>query len=307
MTPCSRSCSPARALLATVAAVALLGLSACGGDDDAAPPPPAEAPTSLSGLVADAEATQALNDALTGLRVANTGTFDAVYSYADQVFDYTGVYRLSPAEQRLTFTADLGEAGSGEAGSGEPVESETVSDAGEFFVRLPADGDISSRCWVTGEPARVTETVGLEFNPGFEKLPGVVVLASTAVGIAEDPAVRGGLLGSVDLATTTALISPRLPALLGLTGQERVLARLTLVDGVLRDLRVEGPALLAALEEAGVGTDPAELERVFAAETPIDITFDNPGSKVVIETPDPADVVDLDAADAAERLAACTP
>lgn len=302
MTPCSRSCSPARALLATATAVVLLGLSACGGDDDAAPPPPTEAPTSLSGLVADAEATQALNDALTGLRVANTGTFDAVYSYADQVFDYTGVYRLSPAEQRLTFTADLGEAG-----SGEPVESETVSDAGEFFVRLPADGDISSRCWVTGEPARVTDTVGLEFNPGFEKLPGVVVLASTAVGIAEDPTVRGGLLGSVDLSTTTALISPRLPALLGLTGQERVLARLTLVDGVLRDLRVEGPALLSALEEAGVDTDPAELERVFAAETPIDITFDDPGSKVVIETPDPADVVDLDGRDAAGQLEACTP
>lgn len=302
MTPSSRSCSPVRALLATAAAVALLGLSACGGDDDTAVPPPAEVPTSLSGLVADAEATQALADALTGLRVGNTGTFDAVYTYADQVFDYTGVYRLSPAEQRLTFTADLGEAG-----DGEPVESETVSDAGEFFVRLPADGDISSRCWVTGDPARVTETVGLEFNPAFEKLPGVVVLASTAVGIADDPTVRGGLFGSVDLATTTALISPRLPALLELTGQERVLARLTVVDGVLRDLQVEGAALLAALEEAGVTTDPAELERVFAAETPIDITFGNPGSKVVIETPDPADVVDLDAADAEARLAACAP
>ncbi|GAA4696718.1 hypothetical protein [Nocardioides nanhaiensis] len=298
MTPCSLTLRAGAAV-----AVTSLLLGACGGGgDDTATPAPAEVPTSLTGLAADSAATQALNDALTGLRVGNTGTFDAVYTYADQRFDYTGVYRLSPAEQRLTFTADLGEAG-----DGEPVESETVSDAGEFFVRLPADGDISSRCWVTGEPARVTETVGLEFNPGFEKLPGVVVLASTAVGIAEDPQVRDGLLGSVDLTTATALISPRLPTLLGLTGQERVLARLTLDDGVLRDLRVEGPALLAALQEAGVQADPAELERVFAAEAPIEITFDNPGSKVVIETPAPTDVVDLDAADAAEQLSACTP
>ncbi len=163
---------------------------------------------------------------------------------------------------------------------------------------------MSSPCWVSGDPQQITELTGVETNPDFNQLPGAVILASTVVGIAyAEGSVTHEVLGSVDLATAMALISPRLPALLGIVGaNDRVLARFTLDDGVLTSIRVDGPAILAALEESGTKADPQELADVFAAETPIEVTLADSGADVVIEPPDPTAVIDLAAPDAQERL-----
>lgn len=272
-------------------------LGGCG-DDDAGSGARASSsgPSSLAELTEDEAAARAVTEAITAVRVANTGTFSAHLEYADQVFDHSGSYRLVPPQQRSTVIADTG------AG---PVESEAIGADGEYVVRLPADGPVSSTCWVRGTPARVSEVVGLETDPDFERLPGAVVLASTAVGISADPSRSGDVLGSVDLAVATELISPRLPALLGLSGGEPVLAHLEITDGELTGIRVDGAAILSALDEAGSTADPDELARVFGSDTPVDVGLDNAGSKVVIESRRPASVIDLDAPGAARRLAAC--
>ena len=91
-----------------------------------------------------------------------------------------------------------------------------------------------------------------------------------------------------------ALISPRLPVLLGIEGaQARVLARFSLDDGVLSGISVDGPAILAALAESGTPADPEELADVFGAATPIKVTLADSGADVVIEPPSPSAVIDL--------------
>ena len=294
-----------RPLLPTAPAVLLVpmlvltALAGCGGDggNGGNGATAADRPTSVSEVTEDAASVQAVTDAITAVRVAGTGTFSAHLEYSDQVFDHNGSYRLDPPQQRFTVIADTGDG---------PVESEAIGADGEYVVRLPADGPISSPCWVRGTPARITEVVGLETNPAFEQLPGEIVLASTAVGIGPDPSRSGDVLGSVDLGVATGLISPRLPALLGLTGGEPVLAHLDLTDGELTGISVDGDAILAALDEIGTDVDPAALEKAFAHDVPITVGLDNAGSKVVIESRRPASVIDLAAPDSAERLAACT-
>ena len=114
------------------------------------------------------------------------------------------------------------------------------------------------------------------------------------------------VLGSVDLATAAALISPRLPGLLGVVvGSDRVLARFSLDDGVLSGISVDGPAILASLAESGTEADPAELAKVFGAATPIEVTLSDSGADVVIEPPSPAAVIDLASPDAQQRLDQC--
>jgi len=188
-----------------------------------------------------------------------------------------------------------------------PVATEAVGDADDFYVRLPPDGPVSSPCWVSGDPQQIAEVTGVETNPDFNQLPGAVILASTAFGVAyAEGSVAHEVLGSVDLATAMALISPRLPALLGIVGaNHRVLARLTVDDGVLSSIRVDGPAVLAALQESGTEADPEELADVFAADTPIEVTLSDPGAEVVIDPPEPAAVIDLAAPGAQERLDSC--
>ena len=193
---------------------------------------------------------------------------------------------------------------------GEAV-TEAVGDKSTFYVRLPPDGPVSSKCWVTGSPQQVTELTGVETNPDFNWVPGAIWLASTAEGIAPadagDPGELGDdVLGSVDLATAAALISPRLPGLLGVVvGSDRVLARLSLDDGVLSSISVDGAAILASLGESGTEADPAELAKVFGAATPIEVTLSDSGADVVIEPPSPAAVIDLSSPDAEHRLDLC--
>ncbi len=289
--PHALRCAAPVLLLALVPA-----LVGCGDDDTGSAPAGSDSPTSVTDVTADAATAQAVTDAITTLRVANTGTFSAHLEYADQVFDRSGSYRLDPPRQRSTLSVDTGDG---------LVESESIGVAGDFFVRMPADGPVSSPCWVRGSPARIAEVVGLETNPAFDRLPGVIVLVSTAIGLAPDPARSGDVLGSVDLAVATGLISPRLPSLLGLGDGERVLAHLELTDGVLTGIEIEGAALLAALEEIGTEADPDELARVFGSDVPIDVALENAGSKVVIEARRPTNVIDLDSPQAERRLAAC--
>lgn len=301
MTPlCSRGPRLPRALRTTAPALALLvsgALAGCGDDDADGTPATTGSPTTLAEVTEDPAAEQAVTEAITTLRVGGTGTFSAHLEYADQVFDLTGSYRLDPAGQRLTVVGDKGEG---------RVESEAVGVDGDYVVRLPADGPVLSRCWVRGDPSRIAEVVGLETNPAFRRLPGAVVLASTAVGIAPDPSRAGDVLGSVDLATALGLISPRLPGLLGLAGDERVLAHLTITDEALTGITVDGDAILAALDEAGTDVDQAALEEAFAAEAPVSVGLDNAGSKVVVEGPRESAVIDLAAPDAQQRLSDCT-
>jgi len=285
-----------RQRLAAISAAMLLAVAACsGGDGDG--PPAAVRPSELADLEQDAAAAGAVSAAIDGLRESNTGTFSTRLAYDDVTYDYYGSYRLSPAQQRVSVTVGLPD----------PVTTEVVGDAGRFFARLPPDGPVSSPCWVTGDPQQIAEMTGVETNPDFNQLPGTLGLAATAVGVAyAEGSPPGEVLGSVDLATATALISPRLPALLGIVGEShRVLARFTLDDGAFTGIRVEGPAILAALDRAGTEADPAELAEVFGADVPIEVTLADAGEKVVIEPPAPAAVTDLDDPDASRRVAQC--
>lgn len=276
----------------------VLTLAACSEDADGGPAPVEAKPSALAEVTDDPAATTDVSAALDALRSGNSGTFTAHLEYADNTYDYYGSYRLSPAQQRVSVTAELPDG---------PVATEAVGDAGDFFVRLPPDGPVSSPCWVTGDPVQIADATGVETNPDFDHLPGAVVLASTAMGVAyAEGSVDHEVLGSVDLAAAMALISPRLPALLGIAGADhRVLARLTVDDGVLSGIRVDGPAVLAALETIGTEADPEELADVFAADTPIEVTLADSGAAVVIEPPEPDAVIDLSAPDAAERLDSC--
>ena len=287
-----------RRRLTTLWAVALLGLTAAGCSDDEGgeAPLPEESPTALSELDVDPEAAAAVSQGLDALREGNTGTFTTHLDYAELAYDYHGSYRIAPAQHRMSVTAALAEG---------PVATDVVGHAGGYHVRLPSDGPVSSRCWVSGDPQRIAEATGLETNPDFERLPGALGLAATATGAAYAGG-SGELLGSVDLATAAALISPRLPALLAVTaGQVRVLARLSLDAGVLTGIGVDGPAILAALEQSGTEADPAELAEVFGAATPIQVGLADSGAQVVIRPPAPAAVIALGAPDAQNRLAAC--
>jgi hypothetical protein len=289
-----------RKRLVVISATALLALStaACSGDDDGEKPPPVSRPTSLTDLADDEAATTAVSGALDALRDGNAGTFTTRLEYDEVGYDYYGSYRLSPAQQRVSVTAGLPD---------DPVSTEAVGDAGRFYVRLPPDGPVSSPCWVSGDPQQISDVIGVDTNPDFNRLPGALTLASTAIGVAYPEAgAAGEVLGSVDLATATALISPRLPALLGLQGgNARVLAWFSLRDGALAGIRVEGAALLAALDEAGTQVDPEELADVFGADTPIEVTLADSGADVVIEPPTAAAVIDLAAPDAQARIDAC--
>jgi len=272
----------------------VLTLAGCT-DDGGAAPPPVSRPTVLAELDDDPGATTALSQALDALGDGNSGTFTTHLDYADLTFDYNGSYRLSPAQQRVTVAVSLADG---------PVETEVVGDAGRFYVRLPPDGPVSSPCWVSGDPQRIAEATGVETNPDFNRLPGAISLASTATGVAYSE--TGDVLGSVDLATATALISPRLPALLRIEGApHRVLARFSVDDGVLSGISVGGPAILAALKESGTKADPEELADVFAADVAIDVVLADPGAEIAIRPPSPAAVIDLGAPDAQDRLDAC--
>ncbi len=209
------------AQVAGLVAGSVAGLAACSGDDEAAPPSAVITPSTVAELVEDAAATTTVSEAVRALRDGNSGTFTAHLEYADLTFDYYGSYRLKPREQRVSVTAQLADG---------PVATEAVGVEDAFFVRLPPDGPVSSKCWVTGDPKQIAEVTGVETNPDFYQVPGAISLASTAVGIA--PATgRADVLGSVDLGVAMALISPRLPALLGIAGaQHRVLARFSLDD-----------------------------------------------------------------------------
>ncbi|MDQ4051716.1 MAG: hypothetical protein M3237_03320 [Actinomycetota bacterium] len=284
-----------RRRLTAVSAAMLLAVTACSDGDE---PTAAARPTELSVLEDDPAAATAVSAALDRLRESDTGTFTTGLVYDDVTFDYYGSYRLSPAQQRVSVTAGLPD---------DPVTTEAVGDSGPFYVRLPPDGPVSSLCWVSGDPQQIAEVTGVETNPDFNRLPGALSIASTAVGVAyAEDSPRGEVLGSVDLATATALISQRLPALLGLVGaSHRVLARFTLHDGVLAAIRVEGPAILAALDRAGTEAEPDELAEVFGADVPIEVTLADAGEKVVIAPPAPAAVIDLGDPDAAQRLTEC--
>jgi hypothetical protein len=278
----------------TLTAVALVG---CSGEDHEGAAPAASRPTVLTELADDPAATTAVSEALDALRSGNSGTFTTSLSYDDTTYDYFGSYRLSPAQQRVSVTADLADGPAG------PVGTEAVGDRGRFYVRLPPDGPVSSRCWVSGDPQRIADVTGVETNPS--SLPGAIGLASSAVGAAFVDGA-GDVLGSVDLATATALVSPRLPALLGIAGERhRVLARFSLDDGVLSGISIDGPAILAALDAAGTDADPEELADVFGADVPIEVTLSDSGAEVVIEPPAPTAVIDLAAPDAALQVAAC--
>jgi hypothetical protein len=284
---------PATILVAAVAPAMLL--VACAGDDGGGPPAVAR-PTALPDLVDDPAATTAVSEALAALRAGNSGTFTTHLVYDETTYDYSGSYRLAPPQQRVSVTADLADG---------PVGTEAVGDRGRFYVRLPSDEPVSSPCWVSGDPRRVEEVTGVATNPDFDRLPGAISLASTAVGAAFVEGVDD-VVGSVDLATATALVSPRLPALLGIAGgTDRVLARFALDDGVLSRIRVEGPALLAALATAGSDADPDELADVFGADVPIEVTLSDSGAEVVIEPPPPTAVIDLGRPDAQQRLDSC--
>jgi hypothetical protein len=277
----------------TLTAVALVG---CSGDDNEGDAPAAGRPTVLTELADDPAATTAVSEALDALRSGNSGTFTTSLAYDDTTYDYYGSYRLSPAQQRVSVTADLADG---------PVGTEAVGDGGRFYVRLPPDGPVSSRCWVSGDPQRIAEVTGVETNPSFNRLPGAISLASSAVGAAFVDGA-GDVLGSVDLATATALVSPRLPALLGIVdGNHRVLARFSLDDGVLSGISIDGPAILAALDAADTDADPEELADAFGADVPIEVTLSDSGAEVVIEPPAPTAVIDLTAPDAALQVAAC--
>jgi hypothetical protein len=282
-----------------IAATTLLvvALAGCSGDDDEGVPPAQARPTVLTDLTDDPAATTAVSQALAALRAGNAGTFTTHLVYSDSTYDYRGSYRLSPAQQRLSVTADLPDG---------LVETDAVGDADRFYVRLPPDGPVSSPCWVSGDPQQIAEVTGFESNPDFNQLPGAISLAATASGAAFVEGLPEEVLGSVDLATATALISPRLPGLLGIVaGDDRVVAQLSLDDGVLARISVAGPAILAALEVAGTEVDPEELADVFGAAVPIEVTLSDSGAEVVIEPPAPTAVIDLAAPDAQERVAAC--
>ncbi len=287
-----------RQQLTAIAAMTLVAgaVAACSGDEGTKPPPAAVPPSAIADLTDDPAATTALSEAIDALREGNSGTFTTRVEYADLGFDYYGSYRLQPSQQRVSVTAELPDG---------PAATEAVGDGGSFFVRLPPDGPVSSKCWVTGDPTQITEVTGVETNPDFNQLPGAISLASTAVGIA--PAgVGDDVLGAVDLTTAMALISPRLPVLLGIEGaQDRVLARFSLDDGVLSGISVDGPAILAALAESGTPADPEELADVFGAATPIQVTLADSGADVVIEPPSPTAVIALGSADAQQRLDLC--
>ncbi len=272
------------------------GLGACSNDPAAPPPSAALTPSTVAELISDAEARTTVSEAVRALRDGNSGTFTTHLEYADLTFDYYGSYRLEPSEQRVSVTAELADG---------PAATEAVGVKDAFFVRLPPDGPVSSKCWVTGEPKQIAEVTGIETNPDFYQLPGAISLASTAVGIA--PATgRADVLGSVDLGIAVALISPRLPALLGIAGaQHRVLARFSLDEGALSLIEVDGPAILAALAEADTEVDPEELADVFGAATPVTVTLSDSGAEVVIEPPTQSAVIDLHSPDAQERVALC--
>ena len=284
--------------LTTLVAAALVAAATAGcSGDDAGPRPRAETPPStIAELVEDASATAAVSGALAALREGNSGTFTTHVEYADLTFDYYGSYRLEPPQQRVSLTADLEDG---------PVQTEAVGDAGAFFVRLPPDGPVSSPCWVAGSPPQIADAIGVETNPDFNRFPGAIGLVSTATGVAY---AGGGddVLGSVNLATAMALVSPRLPALLGLVeAPDRVLATFSLDDGTLSGISVTGPAILAALDQAGAEADPDELADVFGAGTPIEVTLSDSGAEVIIEAPPPAAVIDLSAPDARARIEDC--
>ncbi len=287
-----------RQQLTAIAVMTLVaGLAACSGDDEAAPPSAASTPSAIAELAEDPTAATAISEAIRALREGNSGTFASHLEYADLTFDYHGSYRLKPRQQRVSVTADLADG---------PTATEAVGDDGRFFVRLPPDGPVSSKCWVMGDPRQITEVTGVETNPDFNQLPGAVSLASTAVGIA--PATgRDDVLGSVDLSIAMAQISPRLPALLGIAGaQHRVLARFSLTEeGAMSGIEVDGPAILAALADAGTEVDQEELASVFGAATPITVTLADSGADVVIEPPAASAVIDLDSSDAPQRVALC--
>ena len=274
----------------------VLTLAGCSGDDkDQAPAP--GAPTALADLVDDTSATATIAVALDALREGNAGTFATHVLYGDLAFDYYGSYRLVPAQQRVSVTADLADG---------PSATEAVGDGGRYFVRLPPDGPVSSPCWVTGDPQQVAAVSGVETNPDFTRLPGAIHLAATAIGIA-NTSVSDEVFGSVDLVTAMALVSPRLPALLDLSGdQDRVLARFDLDDGVLAGITVSGPAILAALDLTGTPADREELERVFSADPAIEVTFSDSGADVLIEAPGRGQVIDLSTPGAEERVDTCS-
>ena len=280
-------------------AVAVLALAGCTDDEGGTPAPTDSRPSTIAELAEDPSAAAAVAEGIEGLRDGNSGTFTTHLEYADLTIDYYGSYRVDPAQQRVSVTAELAEG---------PAVTEAVGDGGSFYVRLPPEGPVSSKCWVIGDAAQVTELTGVETNADFNQVPGAIALAATAEGIA--PADAGDphddVLGSVDLATAAALISPRLPGLLGIVvGSDRVLARFSLDDGVLAAISVDGPAILASLAESGTDVDPAELEKVFGAATPIAVTLSDSGAEVVIEPPSPSAVIDLALPDAQERVAAC--
>ncbi len=159
-----------------------------------------------------------------------------------------------------------------------------------------------------GDAAQVTELTGVETNADFNQVPGAIALAATAEGIAPadagDPPTMSS--GASTWPRRQSLISPRLPGLLGIVvGSDRVLARFSLDDGVLAAISVDGPAILASLAESGTEADPAELEKVFGAATPIAVTLSDSGAEVVIEPPSPSAVIDLALPDAQQRVAAC--
>ncbi len=122
----------------------VLALAACSEDDDPEPAPATSRPSTLAEVTDDSAATTAISQALDELRSGNSGTFTTHLKYADNIYDYYGSYRLTPAQQRVSVTADLPDGAADDRGGQRRRSASTSGCRPTGRCRLPA-GSLATR------------------------------------------------------------------------------------------------------------------------------------------------------------------
>lgn len=261
---------PAAAWCLVVAGVA----SGCGDDDPKRAPAP-----------------EALTDALTALKEANTGTWSANIDFEPAPSSFAGSYRLQPAAQQFTREQSLA--------SGESYEIDAIFINNDVFVRLPVNSGPPSQCWLGGDEkaiARITGSADTIKTGGF---PGPIKVLATARGESYSP--TGEIRGTVALSNVVNLIAGTVAEELDLKDGATVPTTFTLDDGTLTGFRINADDLSEAVDEAARG------KKSLPDDTQIEATFGDAGGTTRIAPPETEQIIDLsgDPKKAQAKLDAC--
>jgi hypothetical protein len=262
-----------RTSLGTLALLALV--TGCSGSDpgpEATPPTGSGPSESSAAVVTQAE----IDRAIKAIAKRGDGRFSVV---AD-------VGGPQPITNDGEFVLDRGyrsEVRATDPDTGEPIATAVVSTRQDSWFSIEMDG--RRTCWMHGTMGDLREVANVQGGGNTLGIPPVMFVVST---LEVDP---DGVVTS-DLHSVLTMISGRLPIELGLapSATDRVEVSLEIRDGEITTVGAQGPALVEAIDDAGLDLEPLGES---AEQLSVTASVGRAAGDIVIEPPPAEFVVEL--------------